>query len=139
MRYSLSLSYGKDSMACIEAVKRLGLPLDEIVTMDLYATDTLSANHPDTEEFKAYADREILKRYGFKVKHLRGETFEDRFYRKKVQGKYKGLIYGFPTANHAAWCMKYLKVVPYQDYLKKIKDTAIIYMGIAADERERAE
>lgn len=29
--YVLSLSYGKDSIACLEAIYQLGLPLDRIV------------------------------------------------------------------------------------------------------------
>lgn len=30
-QYILSLSYGKDSLACLEAIKQLGWPLDRIV------------------------------------------------------------------------------------------------------------
>ena len=34
----LSLSYGKDSMACLGAIEQLGWPLDRIVTADVWAT-----------------------------------------------------------------------------------------------------
>ena len=39
----LSLSYGKDSLACLGAIKHLGWPLDRIVTADqrwIKAADT---------------------------------------------------------------------------------------------------
>ena len=31
MEHILSLSYGKDSLACLGAIKKLGLPLDRII------------------------------------------------------------------------------------------------------------
>lgn len=34
-QYILSLSYGKDSLACLEAIKQLGLPLDRIIHASL--------------------------------------------------------------------------------------------------------
>lgn len=33
--YVLSLSYGKDSLACLGAIEHLGWPLDRIVTADV--------------------------------------------------------------------------------------------------------
>lgn len=68
--YILSLSYGKDSIACLEAIKRLGYPLDRIVHAEIWATDTISADLPPMLEFKAYADRIIKERYGYEVEHI---------------------------------------------------------------------
>lgn len=34
--YILSLSYGKDSLACLGAIQHLGWPLDRIVTADVW-------------------------------------------------------------------------------------------------------
>lgn len=68
--YVLSLSYGKDSIACLEAIKLLGLPLDRIVHAEVWATDTIPADLPPMVEFKAKADRIILERYGIEVEHL---------------------------------------------------------------------
>lgn len=74
--YILSLSYGKDSIACLEAIKQLGYPLDRIVHAEVWATDTIPADLPPMVKFKEYADKIIEERYGIKVEHIcavRGE------------------------------------------------------------------
>lgn len=60
-QYVLSLSYGKDSMACLGAIKHLGWPLDRIVTADLWATPTIPADPPAMVEFKVCADEMIWR------------------------------------------------------------------------------
>lgn len=70
MEYVLSLSYGKDSIACIEAIKQLDLPLDRIIHAELWAIDTISADLPSMVAFKKQADAIIKKRYGIKVEHI---------------------------------------------------------------------
>ena len=67
--YVLSLSYGKDSLACLEAIRLLGYPLDRIITAEVWATDTISADLPPMVEFKEKADRIIKERYGITVEH----------------------------------------------------------------------
>ena len=52
----LSLSYGKDSLACLGAIEYLGLPLDRIVHAEVWATDTIQADLPPMVEFKSKAD-----------------------------------------------------------------------------------
>lgn len=68
--YVLSLSYGKDSIACLEAIKLLGYPLDRIVHAEVWATDTIPADLPPMVEFKKRADQQILDRYGITVEHI---------------------------------------------------------------------
>ena len=68
--YVLSLSYGKDSLACLGAIKHLGLPLDRIVHAEVWATDTIPADLPPMVEFKAHADKIIKQRYGIEVEHI---------------------------------------------------------------------
>ena len=63
----LSLSYGKDSLACLGAIEQLGLPLDRIVHAEVWATDTIQADLPPMVEFKAKADAIIKERWGFEV------------------------------------------------------------------------
>lgn len=46
MESILSLSYGKDSTACLWAIRELGWPLDRIVTADVWATDMIPADPP---------------------------------------------------------------------------------------------
>ena len=71
--YVLSLSYGKDSLACLEAIKQLGYPLDRIVHAEVWATDNISADLPPMVEFKALADKIIKQRYGYEVEHICAE------------------------------------------------------------------
>lgn len=52
----LSLSYGKDSLACLGAIEQLGWPLDRIVHAEVWATDTIPADLPPMVEFKAHAE-----------------------------------------------------------------------------------
>lgn len=57
MKYVASISYGKDSMAMLEAIKLLGLPLDYCVTAEVWFSDTIQADLPDMVAFKEYADQ----------------------------------------------------------------------------------
>lgn len=68
--YVLSLSYGKDSFACLGAIKHLGWPLDRIVHAEVWATDTIPADLPPMVEFKKKADKIIKDRYGIEVEHI---------------------------------------------------------------------
>ena len=68
--YILSLSYGKDSLACLEACKQLGYPIDRVVHAEVWATDTIPADLPPMVEFKAKADAIIKERYGLTVEHI---------------------------------------------------------------------
>lgn len=85
-QYVLSLSYGKDSLACLEAIRILGLPLDRIIHAEVWATDTIHADLPPMVAFKAKADKIIKERYGIEVEHLCAErdgkkiTYESVFY-----------------------------------------------------------
>lgn len=85
-QYILSLSYGKDSIACLKAIEELGWPLDRIIHAEVWATDTIQADLPPMVEFKAKADEIIKERWGIEVEHLcatrNGEklTYEKLFY-----------------------------------------------------------
>lgn len=87
-QYVLSLSYGKDSIATLEAIRLLGYPLDRIVHAEIWATDTISADLPPMVEFKAHADKIIKERYGIEVEHIcamrdgKKLTYEKLFYHK---------------------------------------------------------
>lgn len=89
--YILSLSYGKDSIACLEAIRLLGWPLNRIIHAEVWATDTIHADLPPMVEFKAKADAIIKERYGFEVEHVcamkDGEklTYEKLFYHEPAR------------------------------------------------------
>lgn len=119
-QYILSLSYGKDSLACLAAIERLGLPLDRIVHAEVWATDTISADLPPMVEFKKKADAIIKERWGIEVEHIctmakdgTKQTYEKLFYhvpkRKYIKDIPQGTTLGFPLSVKA-WCNDKLKV-----------------------------
>lgn len=141
--YILSLSYGKDSLACLGAIEALGWPLDRIVHAEVWATDTIPADLPPMVEFKARADEIIKARWGITVEHYCAArmagvckdkvTFDDMFYSVMVRGKFVGTIRGFPLTR-GRWCQD-LKTTA----INRIKQSpeSVQYVGIAADEPNR--
>ena len=130
----LSLSYGKDSLACLGAIEQLGWPLDRIVHAEVWATDTIPADLPPMVEFKAKADKIIMERYGIQVEHVRAKrTYEQCFYSICTdKSKCAGKNYGWPM-QRGPWCNSRLK----QSVLQKIGKSGVQYIGIAADEPNR--
>lgn len=135
MDYILSLSYGKDSLACLGAIEQLGWQLDRIVHAEVWATDTIPADLPPMVEFKAKADAIIKERCGIEVEHIRAKRcYENLFYmichgkKSRIAGK----IYGWPF-QRGPWCNSRLK----QHILEKLPKDAVQYVGIAADEPNR--
>lgn len=137
MQHILSLSYGKDSLACLGAIEQLGWPLDRIVHAEIWATDTIPADLPPMVEFKAKADKIIKKRWGIDVEHIRSIcSYEEIFYRiyKNSKKAKNGKIYGFPITAKGQWCTGELK----QKTMRMIRgNTDVQYLGIAADEPDR--
>lgn len=134
-QHILSLSYGKDSLACLGAIEELGWQLDRIIHAEVWATDTIPADLPPMVEFKAKADEIIKERWGIQVEHFRPKyTFEEGFYlqrgRTGRKTKHSGSIYGWPM-QRGQWCLQQLK--------RPVFDTSkgITYVGIAADEPNR--
>ncbi|MBQ5930541.1 MAG: hypothetical protein IIX02_07100, partial [Clostridia bacterium] len=115
--YTLSLSYGKDSLACLGAIEKLGLPLDRIVHAEVWATETIPADLPPMVEFKTKADKIIKERYGIEVDHVwatkklltgGGKLSYDSVFRRECETKYGKHIYGFPC-QIKQWCTSQLK------------------------------
>jgi hypothetical protein len=115
--YTLSLSYGKDSLACLGAIEKLGLPLDRIVHAEVWATDTIPADLPPMVEFKTKADKIIKERYGIEVEHVwatkkvadgGGKLSYDSVFRRECETKHGKHIYGFPC-QIKQWCTSKLK------------------------------
>ena len=134
MEHILSLSYGKDSLACLGAIEELGWPLDRIVHAEVWATDTISADLHPMVEFKKKADKIIKERWGIEVERVRSKkTYEQGFY-SICTGKSKcaGKNYGWPM-QRGPWCNSRLK----QSVLQKIGKFGIQYIGIASDEPNR--
>ena len=107
--YIARISYGKDSLKMLEVIRSRGLPLDRITTTDVWATDTISANLPPMEKFKARMDQKIWDMYRIEVEHLCARnpdgtkrTYEQMFYhvpkRKSGGGTDKGRFLDIPTS-----------------------------------------
>ena len=142
MEHILSLSYGKDSLACLGAIEQLGWPLDRIVHAEVWATDTIPADLPPMVEFKAEADAIIKARWGIDVEHVcamresKKLTYEKQFYTKRKSAKNGNKIhvrYGWPY-QMGAWCNSRLKVAALNKCHAK---GSVSYRGIAIDEPVR--
>lgn len=90
--YIARISYGKDSLKMLEVIKSRSLPLDRITTTDVWATDTISANLPPMDAFKAKMDQWIWDKYRIEVEHLCSlnsdgtkRTYEQMFYHVPVR------------------------------------------------------
>ena len=125
------ISYGKDSLAMLEVIYRGGLPLDEIITCDIYATKTENIHDEEMQKFVEKADDVILKRYGIEVKHIRAEkSFEQYLRQKRTKGDHIGEPNGFPLL-FGSWCISKLKTGPMNKYI----GDNIQYIGYAIDEK----
>lgn len=138
MKYIASCSFGKDSLAMIIKIKELGLPLDEVIYCDIRFNEQISGEMPKMAKFIPKAEKILKDRWGIEVKHLRGVTFEEQFYKVKQKGNHIGDNYGFPYTI-GAWCNARLKLQPIQKYLNSIKEPYKQYVGIAYDEPKRYE
>ncbi len=137
MKYVLQLSYGKDSIACLFAIEKLGLPLDRIIHAEVMATKDIPAELPEMMEFKAYAAERIKTRFGIEVETVRQTlTFEDIFLSTFKSGNHIGEIYGWPM-NTGCWCTSRLKTDSLNRCSRLMAKEDIRYIGIAADEPER--
>ena len=97
--YIARISYGKDSLKMLDVIFTRGLPLDRITTTDVWATDTISANLPPMEEFKARMDERIWHLYRMDVEHLCArnadgskKTYEQMFYHVPVRRSQNGQV-----------------------------------------------
>ena len=95
MIHVLSLSYGKDSIACLYALREMGWPLERIIHAEIWATEYIPADLPEMVAFKEYADKRIKNEFGIEVEHVyakdkNGEklTYEKIFY-KAINRKLK--------------------------------------------------
>lgn len=138
MKHIASLSFGKDSLAMLIKIKELGLPLDEVIYCDIRFDDNISGEMPLMAEFIPKAEKILKEKFDIEVKHLRGVTFKEQFYKIKQRGKHIGDNYGFPYTI-GAWCNDRLKMQPIKKYLNSFKEPIIQYVGIAYDEPERYE
>lgn len=93
----LSLSYGKDSLACLGACELLGIKIDKIVHAEVWATDDIPADLPPMVEFKKKADDIIKARWGLEVDHICATVSPGRKYGSFLMG-------GGGISSHTSGC-----------------------------------
>ena len=128
MKNIVSFSGGKDSTAMLLMMLEKGIQVDEI-----YFADT-GVEFP---EMYQYIDK-IEKYIGQKIIRLQPKkSWDDWFYKPFSRGKNKGLNHGFPfVIGNGCWAKRDLKLAQ----LQKIEEKGDhVYIGIAADEKERLE
>lgn len=138
MKYIASCSFGKDSLAMLIKIKELGLPLDEVIYCEIMFNNEISGETPEMYNFIKKAEKILKDKYDITVKHIKGISFKEQFYKVKQRGKHIGDNYGFPYCI-GAWCNEYLKMKPIRKYYASIKEPYKTYIGIAYDEPKRYE
>lgn len=142
MKYVLSLSFGKDSMAMLIEIMKRKLPLDYVIFCDIRFNDEISGEHPIMAEWIPKAEKIIKDKFGIDVIHLTAKkNFTKQFYTKKMKGKETGHNYGFPYIM-GAWCNSRLKLDPINKFIKQVlksENSITEYIGIAKDEPKRLE
>ena len=142
MKYILSLSYGKDSMALLLEVIRRKLPLDYVIHCDIMFDKDTSGEHPLMAEWIPMSEKRLKEEFGIEIIHLTAEkNFTEWFYRIKKKGNHIGGIYGFPYIRQS-WCNGVLKLAPINKFINQLlKQYGSIteYIGIASDEPKRLE
>ena len=134
MEYILSLSYGKDSLACLGAIEQLSWPLDRIVHAEVWATDTIPADLPPMVEFKEKADKIIRERWGIEVEHIRCRNTYQGYVlpSKEHDGKENpGQIRGWPMRGGpgGAWCQGDVKLPALRKINNKRRDRNVMYLA----------
>lgn len=137
MKHIAFVSFGKDSLAQLILIKKLGLPLDEAVYVDIRYTKEISGEMPAMANWIPTAEKIIKDKLGITIKHISAQTtFKEYFYRKKEKGQHVGDIYGFPFII-GAWCNSRLKLDVIRKYENSLSDEITEYVGIAYDEPSR--
>lgn len=91
MKHIAFLSFGKDSIAQLIKIKELGLPLDEVVYVDIRYTPEISGEHPIMAAWIPTAEKIIKEKLGYTVKHLSAQySFREYFYRKSKKAHTSG-------------------------------------------------
>ncbi len=136
VKHIVNFSGGKDSTAMLLRMLEENMQVDEIIFCNVKATQQIGGELPEMYDYINKINNYIKQKYNKEITVLSQEkSFEDYFYTKKIRGKRKGQIYGFP-ALQGSWCNDRLKVRVLNKYLKT-KGNYISYIGIAADETER--
>lgn len=109
-----------------------GMPIDDIVFIEVMATPTIGAEFPEMYEYIYRMEQYI----GRKITIVRSTlNFDEVFHQRYQFGNRTGRIYGFPHTI-GAWCNDRLKLKTIRRH-NMCYGQHIRYLGIAADEPKR--
>ena len=132
VKHIVNWSGGKDSSAMLIRMAEEGMPIDDIVFIEVMATPTLGGELPEMYEYIGKMERYIGRKITVVRSVLDFDTVCHQGYQK---GQWAGKIYGFPLTR-GAWCNSRLKIRTIQKHYKTYGEH-IRYVGIAADESKR--
>lgn len=137
MKVIASWSGGKDSTAAIISYLAHGGHIDEAVYCRVMFNDTISAEHPEHENFIHRVAIPKLESWGIPVRIVQAQnSYVEQFITVYRSGKHIGEIYGFPL-RLGPWCNSKLKIRPLERYFRTVGEYRSI-VGIAYDEGARA-
>lgn len=140
MKFFLSQSFGKDSMAQAIIAAENGEPIDGCIYCEVMFDKEISAEIPEHRDFiYNVAIPRLESEYGIKTTVLRADkTMKDCFYHVSTKGKSEGKLYGFPIPGKCA-INRDCKMRVINEWKKSQTEPITMYVGIAADERKRLD
>ena len=137
MKYVVSCSFGKDSMATILLALMHQEPLDEVVYCEVMFDEGISGEVPEHRDFIYNRAIPFLERNGVEVVILKSEmTFIKSFYRVLKKGKAEGKLNSWPLCGRCC-IQRDCKLRPIQNYMKTHGNRVTQYVGLAHDEQDR--
>ena len=138
MKFFLSQSFGKDSMAQAIIAAEMGEPVDGAIYCEVMFDKEISGEIPEHRDFiYNVAIPRLESEYGIKTIVLRSDiTMTDTFYHVNTKGKNKGKLSGFPIPGKCV-INRDLKMKAINAWKKTQKEPFTMYVGIAADEQKR--
>ena len=139
--YIASCSFGKDSIATILLALENNEPLHRVVFSEVMFDNqnNISGEIPEHITWIYNCAIPKLQKLGITCDVVRSEIDYIYYFRtkKRSEGKYKGMYYGFPIGGKCV-INRECKIKPIKEYYKSFKEYNVIqYVGIAADEKLR--
>ena len=137
MKYVVSCSFGKNSMATILLALMHQEPLDEVVYCEVMFDEGISGEVPEHRDFIYNRAIPFLARNGVEVVILKSEmTFIKSFYRVLKKEKAEGKLNSWPLCGRCC-IQRDCKLRPIQNYMKSHGNRVTQYVGLAHDEQDR--
>lgn len=132
MKHIVSFSGGKDSSAMLIRMVEEGIPIDDIVFINVMATPEIGAELPEMYEYVKRMEQYVHRKITMVPSVM---SFDEGFHQKYQTGQRAGMIYGFPLTI-GAWCNDRLKLRAIRSHYKTYGEH-IRCLGLAADEPKR--